>query len=119
MAYFNHAFRKTFLGTQLSNAIVPTPVGGQPGTVNPNANLVDGFITASGIPSLSLANTVGAANDIYGPGSYGFFNPTSNTSVNVGDLTSLGCCPLYLASASLMENDKIGPFHGEIGRAHV
>ena len=112
MAYFNHAFRKTFLGTQLSNAIVPTPVGGQPGTVNANANLVDGFITASGIPSLSLANTVGLANEIYGPGSYGFFNPTTNTSVNVGDLTSLGCCPLYLASASLMENDKIGPFHG-------
>ena len=112
MAYFNHAFRKTFLGTQLSAAIAPTPVGGQPGTVNANVNLVNGFITASGIPTLALANTTGAVNTIYGPGSYGFFNPGNNESVSLADLSTLGCCPLYLASASLMENDKIGPFHG-------
>jgi hypothetical protein len=112
MAYFNHAFRKTFLGTQLTNAIVPTPVGGQPGTINPNPNLKDGFIITSGILSAELANTTGAAGDIYGPGSYGFFNPNGNVSVTAEDLSSLGCCPLYLASASLMTNDKIGPFHG-------
>jgi hypothetical protein len=99
MAYFNHAFTKVFLGTQLTSA-------------NPNANMTNGFITAAGIPTVALANTVGAANTIYGPGSFGFFDPKTNLSINTGYFGSNTCCPLYLAAASLMSKDKIGPFHG-------
>lgn len=98
MAYFNHAFQKVFLGTQLS-------------AVNPNVNLVNGFIITPGIPSVALGNTVGAANTIYGPGSYGFFDPNTWLSVDSSFFTG-NCCPLVLASASLLANDKIGPFHG-------
>lgn len=99
MAYFNHAFTKIFLGTQTS-------------AVNPNINLVDGFIITPGIPTVALANTVGLPNTIYGPGSYGFFDPTTWTSVDAGFFSSNGCCPLILASASLLARDKVGPFHG-------
>jgi hypothetical protein len=98
MAYFNHAFQKVFLGTQLS-------------AVNPNVNLVNGFIITPGIPSVALGNTVGAVNTIYGPGSYGFFDPNTWLSVDASFFTG-NCCPLVLASASLLANDKIGPFHG-------
>lgn len=99
MAYFNHSYPKVFLGTQTS-------------AVNPNVNLTDGFITTAGIPTVSLGNTVGAVNTIYGPGSYGFFDPNTNLSVTTSFFGSTTCCPLYLAAASLMANDKIGQFHG-------
>lgn len=99
MAYFNHAFTKIFLGTQTS-------------AVNPNVNLVDGFIVTPGIPTVALANTIGLPNTIYGPGSYGFFDPTTWTSVDAGFFSSNNCCPLILASASLLSRDKVGSFHG-------
>lgn len=99
MAYFNHAFTKVFLGTQLT-------------TQNPNVNLVDGFLITAGIPSVALANVVGAPNTIYGPGSYGFFDPNTWTSVDTTFFSNNTCCPLVLAAASLLPKDKIGPFHG-------
>ena len=99
MAYFNHAFTKVFLGTQTS-------------AVNPNVNLANGFVITAGIPTSALANTVGAVNTIYGPGSYGFFDPNTWVSVNEAGLTPGNCCPLVLASASLLSDDKVGPFHG-------
>lgn len=100
MAYFNHAFTKVFLGTQLTSQ-------------NPNPNLVNGFLITAGIPSSALANTTGAApTDIYGPGSYGFFDPNTWESVDTTFFSGSTCCPLILASASLLANDKIGPFHG-------
>jgi len=102
MAYFNHAFSKVFLGTQVTG---PLPL-------NPNTNLSDGFISVTGLHTSVLANTdlVTTTNN-YGPGSYGLFNAKTNLSVSVpSDVTD--CCPLILASASLLANDKIGPFHG-------
>lgn len=100
MAYFNHAFQKCFLGTQTT-------------ADNPNANMVDGFITAAGIPSAALAQVnTGVVNNNYGPGSYGFFEPNSWQSVDVAFLGANTCCPLVLASASLLREDKIGPYHG-------
>jgi hypothetical protein len=43
---------------------------------------------------------------------FGFFNQ-SFQGVDLGSIVSSGdCCPLFLASASFRENDKIGPFHG-------
>lgn len=102
--YFNHAFEKMFPGTQLSG------VGaGQ----NANPNLTDGFLTLAGVPSVNLANIdpVTAANN-FGPGSYGFFDPSTWNSVDITFVQNASCCPLILASASVMANDKIGPFHG-------
>lgn len=100
MAYFNHAFRQTHVGTQ-------TTAG------NPNANLSNGFIIADGIPSSALAQVnTGVTNNNYGPGTYGFFNPKTWLSVDVAALSGNNCCPLVLASASLLSSDKIGPYHG-------
>lgn len=102
MAYFNHAFTKMFIGTQVT--------GGGAGQ-NPNNNLTDGFVITAGIPTVALANTVGGVNTIYGPGSYGFFDPNTYLSQTISTSIS-GCCPLILVSASLLSKDKIGPFHG-------
>lgn len=101
MAYFNHAFTKMFLGTQVSG----------PAPLNPNPNLANGFLITAGLPTSVLGNvdSVTATNN-YGPGSYGLFDAKSYLSVDA--LGVLGCCPLILASASLLANDKIGPFHG-------
>ena len=101
MAYFNHAFTKIFVGTQVT--------GGGAGQ-NPNTNLSNGFVITAGIETVQLANTIGAVNSIYGPGSYGFFDPNTYLSQTTSTIT--GCCPLILASASLLSKDKIGPFHG-------
>jgi len=102
MAYFNHAFRKTFLGTQVSG----------PAPLNPNPNLVNGFIVTAGIPSVALGDVtplVAATN--YGVGSFGLFDAKSYLSVDTAGVTG-NCCPLILASASVLLKDKIGPFHG-------
>jgi hypothetical protein len=84
MAYFNHAFRKTFLATGANNGISPLANGTVLGT--------------------SVANTLAA-------GQITFIDPQSwqirNTPGGVDD-----CCELILASGALMDNDKIGPFHG-------
>lgn len=98
--YFNHAFQKMFLGTQVSGAL----------PLNPNPNLVDGFLITAGIPTSSLGTLSATAALNYGPGSYGFFDPNTWTSVNAAGIT--GCCPLVLASAAIFSNDKIGPMAG-------
>ena len=102
MAYFNHAFTKVFLGTS------------QNPQLNTNLNAGGGFITAAGIPTSALAETTGAANSIYGPGTFGFFDPTTWLSVNTTFFSGNTCCPLVLASASLMQKDQLGSgnFHG-------
>src|SRR5574343_862719 len=100
MAYFNHAFTKMFMGTQLS-------------ADNPNANLTDGFIDTAGIHISSLSVTGKANADLnYGPGTFGFFDPKTWESVDATYFSSHTCCPLVLASASLMSKDKVGSYHG-------
>ena len=96
MAYFNHAFTKIFLGTG-TNA-------------TSNTNLDDGFIKTGGLPTSVLSQNVPAysGNNVFGPGTFGFFD--AKTYLSLGDKS--GCCPMILASASLLANDKIGPFHG-------
>jgi hypothetical protein len=103
MAYFDHAFTKVFLGTQVSGVSA-----GQ----NPNPNMTNGFITLAGVPTLSLGVTSATAALNYGPGSYGFFDPKTNLSVDSAFAAANSCCPVYLAGAALVTNDKIGPFHG-------
>jgi len=94
MAYFNHAFTKMFLGTGATRVVSPTTTGG--------------FITESGIPT-GAPNTTDPALSNLPAGYFGFFDKNFN-SITVSDLT--GCCPIYLASSSVLTNDKIGSFHG-------
>ena len=95
MSYFNHAFNKVFLGTGTTRV----------GSISPtDPATTDGFITDSGTPSMALA--------AIGPGYFGFYDKDNYLSVAAADLTSRGCCPLVLASASLKANDKQGPHHG-------
>ena len=106
MAYFNHAFNKVFLGTQVSGA-----GAGQ----NPNTNLVDGFLITGGIQSVELSKTSSTAANNYGTGSYGFFiNDPDNGFISVAeaDLQYKACCPLTLASASLLTKDKLNQYTG-------
>jgi hypothetical protein len=106
MAYFNHAFNKVFLGTQDSG-----PGAGQ----NPNPNLVDGFIITAGKQSVELGNTSSIPASNYGVGSYGFFvnDPSSGLiSVDTTYFSYNTCCPLTLASASLLSKDKLNQYTG-------
>lgn len=78
MAYFNHAFKKTFVATNGISALTGVQLG------TPAAgNLPAGEIT--------------------------FINPKTFEVAPTPDDT---CCDVILASGSLMQNDKIGPFAG-------
>jgi len=87
MAYFNHAFSKMFLGTGDTRAVVPVTSGG--------------FITGTGITTTELSELP--------TGYFGFFDAKTYESI---DLTYTNCCPLIMASSSVLQKDKIGPFHG-------
>jgi len=118
MAYFNHAFCKVFLGTSTNSQANPKLNNGI-SVIPPVAGplVPGGFITTSGVSTAELAvkGTPTAANN-FGPGTYGFFDPSTWQSVDTSFFGPAGqtqpCCPLILASASLMNNDKVGPFHG-------
>jgi hypothetical protein len=97
MAYFNHAFTKMFLGTGATLTTPADPV-----------NTDGGFITDAGIPTGAIDTTTPALANLPA-GYFGFFDTNYNS---VNDPTSIACCPLYLASSSVLTNDKIGPFHG-------
>ena len=91
MAYFNHAFSKRFLGTATNNAPAPGITANK------------GFITTTGVTTTQLSELL--------PGYYGFFNKDTYESVNVlSPLTS--CCPLILASSSLLQKDKLNQYVG-------
>jgi hypothetical protein len=84
MSYFNHAFRKTFLGTSTA---VPNGIS----TLN---NVVLGAPGVGNLPAGQLT--------FIDPDNWKVFpNPTS-----------IDCCEFILASGSLMDSDKTGPFHG-------
>jgi hypothetical protein len=87
MAYFNHAFSKMFLGTGETIAS-PFATDG-------------GLITDSGISTTELSELP--------TGYFGFFDAKTYQTINLG---SYNCCPLILASSSVLQKDKIGPFHG-------
>jgi hypothetical protein len=86
MSYFNHAFRKTFVGTTLNG-------GG-------------------GFTGLN-AGQLGTTGNIFPGGSFGFVNPkTWRVLPTTYSAETMGCCNLILAAGSIYQNDKIGPFHG-------
>ena len=79
MAYFNHAFKKTFVAT-------------------------------NGISTLNGVQLGTSAANVLAPGEISFIDPKTflvSPTPDPGD-----CCELILAGGSLMQNDKIGPFHG-------
>lgn len=99
MSYFNHAYRKSFVGTKATQASSGTAKG-----VN------NGFLLDAGVPTSALADT--NAPFSLGVGTYGFFNPNTYLSVNNASPEVVAGKPLVFAAASLFQNDKIGPFHG-------
>jgi hypothetical protein len=110
MAYFNHAFRKSFLATGLSNNNLDiTLLDGTVATVDTD----DGYLITAGVPTYGL-NLISQAVEAspfasaYVSGYIGYFNPQTNLSV----VNPTGCCPLYLAGSAIYSNDKIGKFHG-------
>jgi len=108
MAYFNHAFRKSFLATGLdNNNLNITLLDGSVLSVDTDG----GFLTTAGVPTYGLnliSQEVEAGASPYVSGYIGLFNPQTNLSV----FEPTGCCPLYLAGSAIYSNDKIGKFHG-------
>jgi len=85
MAYFNNAFQKVFLGTGSS--------------ANP-----------SGFTGLNLGQ-LGTTGNQLAAGEFAFVDPKT-WILQDPDQAPANCCPLILASGSVLTNDKIGPFHG-------
>lgn len=100
MAYFNHAFEKVFVGTQKNVAGGPT-----------NANLTNGFIITSGLPTKILNQTSAVVNSNYGVGTFGMFDAKTWLSKIASDVDG-NCCALVLASAALYSKDSISPTIG-------
>ena len=111
MAYFNHAFKKTFLATGDDITITATnPAGASLGP----ASATGGFLNtaSSGLPTI-VVNQLAAAATIsqgnYSNNYVGLFTKNM-VSVDTGDLTT--CCPLYLVGSAIYCEDKISPFLG-------
>jgi len=104
MSYFSHSFRKSFVGTKPTQALVLPPAVGAQKAVN------NGLLITSGLGTEVLGDA--AAPNGLGVGTYGFFDPKTYKSVVVADAQVQDGRPLILAASALMQNDKIGPFHG-------
>lgn len=103
MAYFNHAFSKTFLGTKNASLSAVPNANQSAGTVG----VASGFIVGPAVYSTVnlIDGSSGGAN--LGLGSYGFFNPKTWQSVTSSTVSP--CCPLVLAATALYQHDNIGP----------
>ena len=108
MAYFNHAFRKTFLATGTTRTSVPVVnLDGSATTATTDGAL----LVTAGLPTVVLNQLSKVAKTAGVPltsGYVGFFDPKTHLSV----LNPTDCCPLYLAGSAIQANDKIGAFHG-------
>jgi len=111
MAYFNHAFSKTFLaaGPDVTDATI-TLMNGSTTT----ADTDNGFLITEDIPTFGLNQIASVYGSGYNNGYVGFFYPKTNLSTgdNVPGGEGVSCCPLYLAGSTIYSNDKIGPFAG-------
>ena len=111
MAYFNHAFRKTFLATgdTIGPVAITNPSGGSLG----NASATGGFLSTASVPTYALNQLAAAATTSFGnlENNYvGWFDPKTNLSVVPS--TASQCCPLYLAGSTIYCKDKVSPFIG-------
>lgn len=107
MAYFNHAYSKLFLGTGPSRTLGTT--GATISITNPAST--GGMLTTTGTPIAVLANLPLNNGALPHTGYFGFFDPKTYLLIDP-TLTNYNCCPIILASSSVLQNDKIGPFHG-------
>ena len=85
MAYFSHAFKKTFVATK------------------------NGDGATNGISDLTGVQLGTSATNVLAPGEITFIDPKTFQVSPTPDST---CCEFILAGGALMPNDKIGPFHG-------
>jgi len=111
MAYFNHAFKKTFLATGDNITITATnPAGTSLGPASAKGGFLDTL--SSGLPTI-VVNQLAAAATIsqgnYSNNYVGLFTKDM-LSASTGDLTK--CCPLYLVGSAIYCEDKISPFLG-------
>ena len=116
MAYFNHAFKKSFLATGPTQTAFPVTL---PNGTTVNATTSGGYLVSNGVPTyglnqLSAINvaTYGTATTATTDGYIGWFNPKTNLSVDINDEGFAPCCNLYLAGSAIYSNDKIGPLTG-------
>jgi len=114
MAYFNHAFTKSFLGTGPTQTAFPVTF---PDNTTINTTTAGGYVTTAGVPTYGLnqlsainAATWGTATTATTDGYIGWFSPTTNLSLAIGGSSS--CCTAYLAGSAIYSNDKIGPLAG-------
>jgi hypothetical protein len=118
MAYFNHAFKKTFLGTGNSYSdggqVFTDPVTGGSYTINSDR----GYLTTNNVPTYMLNEMSNyqkqypysspADLSTWTSGYFGLFDAKTNLSLRSPE----DCCNLYIAGSAIYTNDKIGPFHG-------
>jgi len=116
MAYFNHAFKKSFLATGPTQTAFPVTL---PDGSTVNASTSDGYVTTAGMPTYGLNQlsaisvaTYGAATTATTDGYIGWFDPKTNLSLNINNEDFPPCCNLYLAGSAIYSSDKIGPLAG-------
>jgi hypothetical protein len=98
--YFNHAYRKAFIGTKATQA-------NNPGVAN---GVNNGLLITAGVHSGKLKNS--AAPNALGAGVYGFFNKDTYLSVVAASAEVTTAKPLVLCGTAIPTKDKIGQFHG-------
>jgi hypothetical protein len=116
MAYFNHAFKKSFLATGPTQTAFPVTF---PDGSTVNATTSNGYLVSNGVPTYGLNQlsaikvaTYGTATTNTTDGYIGWFNPKTNLSVDINDEGFAPCCNLYLAGSAIYTSDKIGPLTG-------
>jgi len=100
MSYFSHGFSKAFVGTKVDQS------GG--GVVDTSG----GLVIEAGVPTSALGDANPAGTNQLGLGSYGFFTKDTYLSVIAASAEVASGQSLYLCGASILPEDKIGPFHG-------
>lgn len=103
MAYFNHAFKKTFLAT---GDTLDTQIRLADNSLA-SASSIGAFLVTDFLPTYVLNQLRDQAGDPYQSGYIGTFDPKTNLSIIPSN-----CCNLYIAGSAIYTNDKIGPFHG-------
>jgi hypothetical protein len=107
MAYFNHAFNKTFLGTGTTVSDIQLPAG--------LVSSDEGYVTTEhSIPTYGLnqLHTYAMQNfDTYNSGYFGAFYSTG-ANANKSWTSTDNCCSIFFAGSAIYANDKIGPFAG-------
>jgi hypothetical protein len=116
MSYFNHAFKKAFLGTGTTQTAVP--ITNPDGVVLGTASTSRGYLTSAsvGLPTYALnqiaaltGSTYGVAQSATTDGYIGWFDPRNSTSI---DITAAPCCNAMLVGSTIYSSDKIGPLAG-------